>query len=131
MSCKMMSTPSASPIHTQMKPKQVMRLRQAGKVVVASIAGVAASGGYYIAMGCEKIVCDEMSITGSIGVVQSKFSLGELFEKVPDLVRAVVLRVCRVGGSMSRERMLFGFVLFILCVASVGGFVWMDSRVCG
>lgn len=57
-------------------------MREAGKVVVASVAGVAASGGYYIAMGCEKIVCDELSITGSIGVVQSKFAFGELYDKV-------------------------------------------------
>lgn len=56
-------------------------LREAGKIVVASVAGVAASGGYYIAMACEKIVCDELSITGSIGVVQTKFALGELFDK--------------------------------------------------
>lgn len=61
---------------------QVRRLRESGKVVVASVCNVAASGGYYIAMGCETIVCDELSITGSIGVVQAKFAAGEFLDKV-------------------------------------------------
>lgn len=51
-------------------------------MVVASVCNVAASGGYYIAMGCETIVCDELSITGSIGVVQAKLAIGELLDKV-------------------------------------------------
>lgn len=50
--------------------------------MVASVCNVAASGGYYIAMGCETIVCDELSITGSIGVVQAKFAAGEFLDKV-------------------------------------------------
>lgn len=58
------------------------RLRESGKVVVASVADVAASGGYYIAMGCERIVCDELSITGSIGVVSAVLKIGELLDKV-------------------------------------------------
>ncbi|CAN0163533.1 unnamed protein product, partial [Discosporangium mesarthrocarpum] len=61
---------------------QVRTLSESGKPVVASICNVAASGGYYIAMACEKIVCDELSITGSIGVVQAKFALTKLFQKV-------------------------------------------------
>lgn len=65
---------------------QVRRLRESGKVVVASVCNVAASGGYYIAMGCETIVCDELSITGSIGVVQAKFAAGEFLDKVIVLV---------------------------------------------
>ncbi len=62
--------------------RQVRRLRESGKVVVASVADVAASGGYYIAMGCERIVCDDLSITGSIGVVSAVLKIGELLEKV-------------------------------------------------
>ena len=58
------------------------RLRESGRVVVASVASVAASGGYYIAMGCERIVCDELSITGSIGVVSAMLKIGELLDKV-------------------------------------------------
>lgn len=49
------------------------------KPVVASMSDVAASGGYYIAMGCRKIVAQPGSITGSIGVVSAKFNLEKLY----------------------------------------------------
>ena len=39
------------------------------KPVIASMADVAASGGYYMAMACNKIVAEPLTITGSIGVV--------------------------------------------------------------
>jgi len=52
------------------------------KPVVASMVDVAASGGYYISMACDKIVAEEKTITGSIGVVTSKFNLEKLNEKL-------------------------------------------------
>ena len=52
------------------------------KPVIASMSDVAASGGYYMAMACRKIVAEPLTITGSIGVVAGKFSLGELYKKV-------------------------------------------------
>lgn len=39
------------------------------KPVIASMAGTAASGGYYIALGARKIVANPGTITGSIGVI--------------------------------------------------------------
>jgi enoyl-CoA hydratase/carnithine racemase len=52
------------------------------KPVIASMADVAASGGYYMAMACNKIVAEELTLTGSIGVVTGKFNFQELFAKV-------------------------------------------------
>jgi len=52
------------------------------KPVVASMVDVAASGGYYISMACDKILAEEFTITGSIGVVTSKFNLEKLNEKL-------------------------------------------------
>lgn len=43
---------------------------------------VAASGGYYMAMGCERIVAERLTLTGSIGVVTGKFSLQDFYEKI-------------------------------------------------
>jgi protease-4 len=40
-----------------------------GKPIVASLDNVAASGGYYIASACDRIVSNPGSITGSIGVI--------------------------------------------------------------
>jgi len=39
------------------------------KPVVASMADVAASGGYYMAMAAGVIVAESLTLTGSIGVV--------------------------------------------------------------
>ena len=46
------------------------------------MADVAASGGYYMAMACNKIVAEELTLTGSIGVVTGKFNFKELFQRV-------------------------------------------------
>jgi protease-4 len=35
-----------------------------------------------MAMACNKIVAESMTVTGSIGVVTSKFNLEKLFEKI-------------------------------------------------
>lgn len=76
------SSPGGDALASDLMWREVRRLRESGKVVVASVCNVAASGGYYIAMGCETIVCDELSITGSIGVVQAKFAAGEFLDKI-------------------------------------------------
>ncbi|HVI04361.1 MAG TPA: signal peptide peptidase SppA, partial [Enhygromyxa sp.] len=59
----------------------VERLK-AKKPVVVSMAGVAASGGYYIAAGATKIYADPDTLTGSIGVVGGKLVLGQALEQV-------------------------------------------------
>jgi protease-4 len=52
------------------------------KPVVVSMAGVAASGGYYIAAGASKIYADSDTLTGSIGVVGGKLVLGGALEQI-------------------------------------------------
>lgn len=49
--------------------------------VIASMGGVAASGGYYIAMPADSIVAEENTITGSIGVFATKFNTQQLFNE--------------------------------------------------
>ncbi|MEO7843534.1 MAG: signal peptide peptidase SppA [Candidatus Eisenbacteria bacterium] len=50
--------------------------------VVASFSDLAASGGYYMAMGADTVVSDRATLTGSIGVIGGKFNLGGLYEKL-------------------------------------------------
>ncbi|MCA9684847.1 MAG: signal peptide peptidase SppA, partial [Myxococcales bacterium] len=52
------------------------------KPVVVSMAGVAASGGYYIACGANQIWADPNTLTGSIGVVGGKLVFGEALADV-------------------------------------------------
>ena len=56
--------------------------RETRKPVVASLASVAASGGYYIAAAADRIVANPGSITGSIGVIMQIPNLGGLLQKV-------------------------------------------------
>lgn len=46
-----------------------IRLLAASKPVIASMSDVAASGGYYMAMAAGAIVAENLTLTGSIGVV--------------------------------------------------------------
>ncbi len=57
----------------------LVRIRKK-KVVVASMGTVAASGGYYIACGADKIVAEPGTITGSIGVIMEFFDVGNLLK---------------------------------------------------
>lgn len=52
------------------------------KPFVVSMGDVAASGGYYIAMGADRIFADPGTITGSIGVVGGKLALGGTYSKI-------------------------------------------------
>lgn len=55
---------------------------QKEKPVIASISDVGASGGYYIALGADTILAQNLSLIGSIGVYAGKFSLKNLYEKI-------------------------------------------------
>ncbi len=57
-------------------------LEASGKPIIASMSDTAASGGYYISMGADKIFAEPGTITGSIGVVGGKIALDGLMKKV-------------------------------------------------
>jgi len=58
--------------------REVQRARERGKPVVASMGGVAASGGYYVSMAANAIVANPGTITGSIGVITGKLVVRDL-----------------------------------------------------
>ncbi|MGB5164896.1 MAG: signal peptide peptidase SppA [Woeseiaceae bacterium] len=47
---------------------EIEALQQAGKPVIASMSSVAASAGYYIAAGADRILAQPTTLTGSIGI---------------------------------------------------------------
>jgi len=57
------------------------KAQAAGKKVVVSMGPTAASGGYYIAMNADRIIAQPATITGSIGVVTGKVSIGKSLAK--------------------------------------------------
>jgi protease IV len=52
------------------------------KPVVASMGSLAASGGYYVSVPCRWIVANELTITGSIGVIMHGYNYRLLMDKV-------------------------------------------------
>ncbi len=65
-------SPGGSYIASDAIRAELLALRESGTRVVASMGAVAASGGYFIAMPCERIVASPATLTGSIGVLAGK-----------------------------------------------------------
>lgn len=71
-----------SPGGTAVASKEIVRaVKKAEKPVVSLIREVGASGAYWVASASDFIVADEVSLTGSIGVVSSFLEFSELFEE--------------------------------------------------
>ena len=70
---------------------EAIRKAREAKPVVASMGGVAASGGYYIASACDAIVANPGTLTGSIGVILELGNVEGLLQKLgiqPEIVKA-------------------------------------------
>jgi protease-4 len=66
------NSPGGSALASDIMWREV-QLTKGVKPIIASMSDVAASGGYYMAMGCDKIVAMPNTITGSIGIFSVYF----------------------------------------------------------
>ena len=62
--------------------RELRQTSEMGIPVIASMGSVAASGGYYLAMGCDQIVAQPTTITGSIGVVGMRWDFQGLYKEL-------------------------------------------------
>ncbi len=65
--------PGGSAVASESVRREIIRAREAGKVVVVSMGNVAASGGYWVSMNADRIIAQPGTITASIGVLSGKF----------------------------------------------------------
>jgi len=72
------------------------------KPVVASMGSLAASGGYYVSAPCRWIVANELTITGSIGVIMHGYNYRGLMNKVG--LRPMVFKSGRFKDMLSGEK---------------------------
>ncbi|MEX0936614.1 MAG: signal peptide peptidase SppA [Pirellulales bacterium] len=72
-------SPGGSALASDLIWRETVRIE---KPIVASMGDVAGSGGYYIAMGADRIFAEPGTITGSIGVVGGKIALDGLLDKI-------------------------------------------------
>ncbi len=56
--------------------------KESGKPVVANMLDVAASGGYYLACGCDGIMAQPTTVTGSIGTIMQTVSFKGTMDKL-------------------------------------------------
>tara|TARA_B100000614_G_scaffold102851_1_gene92464 strand:- start:1238 stop:2116 length:879 start_codon:yes stop_codon:yes gene_type:complete len=73
------------------------------KPIVSSMATVAASGGYYIALGSDSLIANPGTIVGSIGVIMNYPIATELLDKVGIKFETVKSGGLKDVGSYSRE----------------------------
>jgi protease-4 len=79
----------------------ILRARQE-KPVVAAMAGVAASGGLYIACAADRVIANPGTLTGSIGVIFQFHTAEELMNKVGLRVETVKSGELKDVGSYAR-----------------------------
>jgi protease-4 len=70
--------------------------------IVVSMAGTAASGGYYIAANADRIIANPATLTGSIGVIGLAFNATEMFKKIKVNWSTVKMGERSDFGRMSR-----------------------------
>lgn len=88
-------SPGGSALASDRMHHEIVQLARE-KPVVACMANVAASGGYYVAAPAHKIVCEGVTITGSIGVVGARLTLEPLMAKL-GITTETVQRGARAG----------------------------------
>ena len=79
-------SPGGSKLASDVIASEVAALQAAGKPVVASMSSTAASGGYWITVGADRIIASPATITGSIGI----FAMIPTFQRTMDALGVAV-----------------------------------------
>jgi protease-4 len=71
------NSPGGSALASEIIAREVFKTRGV-KPILCSLGDVAASGGYFAAAGCDLILAQPMTVTGSIGIFNGKFDVSQL-----------------------------------------------------
>jgi protease-4 len=111
------NTPGGTVTASDVLYHELRLFKQKKKVpIIASIMDVGASGGYYVAMGTDKIVAHPSSVTGSLGVIMLTMNANGLLEKIGVQASAITSGPKKDMGSPFRamtdeERAIFQGVI--------------------
>jgi protease IV len=95
-------SPGGSYVASDALRREVLRTRESGRTVVASMGSVAASGGYYIAMPADAVMASAGTITGSIGVLAGKQVIRDALQRFG--VRVETVSTGRQAEMFSTQR---------------------------
>lgn len=98
------NSPGGSAVGSDLVWRAIGEARERGKPVVVSMGDVAGSGGYYVAMGADRIVAGPATLTGSIGVVYARFNLRRALEAIG--VGLEFAKSDRISDALSMSRAL-------------------------
>jgi protease-4 len=92
-------SPGGSALASDLIHREVERLKER-KPVIALFGDTAASGGYYVAAGADAVVAQDLTVTGSIGVVSARLVTQPLLERFG--VKIDTLRMAPHADMMRR-----------------------------
>jgi len=75
-------SPGGGVVASQEIYEEVKKTRRSGKPIVVSMGSLAASGGYYVSCGANRIVANPGTLTGSIGVISQFMHFDTLLHKI-------------------------------------------------
>ena len=108
-----LDTPGGEVTASNLLHHEILRFKKrTGRPVAALMMGLAASGGYYLACACDRIIAHPTTLTGSIGVIALFPETGELLGKLGLRVNVIKSGSLKDAGSLFRgmtdeERTLF------------------------
>ncbi|MDT9593367.1 S49 family peptidase [Nocardioides zeae] len=95
-------SPGGSAVASDAVRNAILQVRAGGTPVVASMGAVAGSGGYFIAMPCDRVLAGAATLTGSIGVLGGKQVLTETLGRIG--VESETVRAGRFSDMFSTDR---------------------------
>jgi protease-4 len=105
-------SPGGSYVGSDIVWRAMAEAQEKGMPIVATMGDTAASGGYFIAMGADRIIAQPGTLTGSIGVLAGKVSLAKASEdlnirwsRVSRGANADLFSPARPFDARGRERM--------------------------
>ncbi len=97
------NTPGGGVYESAEIARELAKIKEQGIPMYVSMKNMAASGGYYISAGADKIFATEETVTGSIGVIMSGINYAGLFEKLGIEDSTYKSGALKDAGSASRE----------------------------
>jgi protease-4 len=98
------NSPGGSVAAVQRLYHQIIKLKsQYNKPVVCYVSELCASGGYYVASACDKIVSCEGGVIGSVGVLLQVGNISGLLKKIGVNIEVIKSSKYKDVGSMFRE----------------------------
>ncbi|MCP5068504.1 MAG: signal peptide peptidase SppA [bacterium] len=96
-------SPGGTVIASEILYREILRYKHETKVpVVAQFMGMAASGGYYVAMAADEVRAYPSAVTGSIGVIMAGVNVAGLLDKIGVANQSLTTGAFKDAGSPLR-----------------------------